>query len=105
MAKAAVACKQAPTQSAGESVLSREHPTRSAGLRRSLHLAQQALIDQQAPGQRTPLLGGLGRGRAFPDGPAFGERLGLTRHIWHLPLFFVALAVLFGATLGLALSP
>jgi hypothetical protein len=33
------------------------------------------------------------------------ERLGLTRHIWHLPLFFVALAVLFGATLGLALSP
>lgn len=33
------------------------------------------------------------------------ERLGLTRHIWHLPLFFVALAVLFGTAFGLALSP
>lgn len=33
------------------------------------------------------------------------ERFGWTRHIWHLPLFFVALAVLFGCVIGLLLSP
>lgn len=33
------------------------------------------------------------------------ERLGWTRHIWHLPLFFVALAVLFGCVIGLFLAP
>jgi len=33
------------------------------------------------------------------------ERFGLTRRIWHLPLFFVALALLFGCLIGLALAP
>lgn len=33
------------------------------------------------------------------------ERTGLTRHIWHLPLFFTALAVLTGAVLGLLAAP
>jgi len=33
------------------------------------------------------------------------ERLGLTRHIWHLPLFFVALAVTIGSLAGLFLAP
>lgn len=33
------------------------------------------------------------------------ERLRLTRHIWNLPLFFVALAVLCGCVLGLLFSP
>lgn len=28
-----------------------------------------------------------------------------TRHIWHLPLFFVSLWVLLGCTLGLILAP
>ncbi len=33
------------------------------------------------------------------------ERLHLTRHIWHLPLFFLALAVIFFSAIGLALAP
>lgn len=33
------------------------------------------------------------------------EKAGLTRHIWHLPLFFAALAVLTGAVLGLLAAP
>ena len=33
------------------------------------------------------------------------ERLQLTRHIWHLPLFFLALVVLFYSAIGLALAP
>lgn len=33
------------------------------------------------------------------------ERFGLTRHIWHLPLFFVALAVFFGCVIGLLFAP
>lgn len=33
------------------------------------------------------------------------ERVGLTRRIWNLPLFFVALAVFFGCVIGLVLSP
>jgi hypothetical protein len=33
------------------------------------------------------------------------ERLRLTRHIWNLPLFFIALAVLCGSALGLLLAP
>lgn len=33
------------------------------------------------------------------------ERKGLTRRIWNLPLFFVALAVLFGCVIGLILAP
>lgn len=33
------------------------------------------------------------------------ERFGLTRQVWNLPLFFVALAVLFGCVIGLILAP
>jgi len=33
------------------------------------------------------------------------ERRGWTRLVWHLPLFFVALAVLFGSLFGLVLAP
>lgn len=33
------------------------------------------------------------------------ERLHLTRHIWHLPLFFLALVVLLYSAIGLALAP
>jgi len=33
------------------------------------------------------------------------ERRAWTRHIWHLPFFFVALAVLFGCALGLVFAP
>jgi hypothetical protein len=33
------------------------------------------------------------------------ERLHLTRHIWHLPLFFLALLVLFFSVIGLILAP
>lgn len=33
------------------------------------------------------------------------EQKGLTRAIWHLPLFFVALAVVFGCGLGLIFAP
>ena len=33
------------------------------------------------------------------------ERTGLSRYVWHLPLFFVGLVVLFGALIGLAVSP
>ena len=33
------------------------------------------------------------------------ERLRLTRHIWHLPLFFLALIVLFFSVIGLILVP
>lgn len=33
------------------------------------------------------------------------ERLGFTRRVWNLPLFFVALAVLFGCVIGLILAP
>jgi hypothetical protein len=33
------------------------------------------------------------------------EHLCLTRHIANLPVFFIAMAVLFGCVIGLALSP
>ena len=33
------------------------------------------------------------------------ERLRLTRHIWHLPLLFLALIVLFFSVIGLILTP
>ena len=33
------------------------------------------------------------------------EHFGLTRHIWHLPLFFAALAVLFASVIGLFFAP
>ncbi|HEY5778157.1 MAG TPA: DUF1656 domain-containing protein [Terrimicrobiaceae bacterium] len=33
------------------------------------------------------------------------ERFGWTRGIWHLPLFFVALAVFLGCVIGLIFTP
>jgi hypothetical protein len=33
------------------------------------------------------------------------EHLGWTRHVWHLPLVFAALAVLFGSLIGLFFAP
>ena len=33
------------------------------------------------------------------------EHLEITRHVWHLPLFFAALAVLFGSLMGLFFAP
>jgi hypothetical protein len=33
------------------------------------------------------------------------ERRTLTRHIWHVPLFFVALAVFFGCVFGVLFAP
>lgn len=33
------------------------------------------------------------------------EYTGLSRYVWHLPLFFVGLVVLFGSLIGLAVSP
>ena len=33
------------------------------------------------------------------------ERLRWTRMVWHLPMFFVALAVFFGCVLGLIFAP
>jgi Protein of unknown function (DUF1656) len=33
------------------------------------------------------------------------ECIGMERYVWHLPLFFVALVVLFGSVIGILLSP
>lgn len=33
------------------------------------------------------------------------EQLGWTRHLWNLPLLFIALVILFGSALGLCLAP
>jgi len=33
------------------------------------------------------------------------EQLGWTRHLWNLPLLFIAFVVLFGSVLGLCLAP
>jgi Protein of unknown function (DUF1656) len=33
------------------------------------------------------------------------ERMGLSRYVWHLPLFFVALVILFGALIGMEFFP
>jgi hypothetical protein len=33
------------------------------------------------------------------------ERTGLSRYVWHLPLFFVGLVVLFSSLIGLVVSP
>ena len=33
------------------------------------------------------------------------EYAGLSRYVWHLPLFFVGLVVLFSSLIGLAVSP
>jgi hypothetical protein len=36
---------------------------------------------------------------------AIMERIGLTRYVWHLPLFFVALVILFGSLIGMGVFP
>jgi hypothetical protein len=36
---------------------------------------------------------------------AIMERTGLSRHVWHLPLFFVALVVLFSSIIGFICLP
>jgi hypothetical protein len=36
---------------------------------------------------------------------AIMEYTGLSRHVWHLPLFFVGLVVLFSSLIGMAISP
>jgi len=36
---------------------------------------------------------------------AIMERTGLSRRVWHLPLFFIALAVLFSCGIGALLFP
>ena len=33
------------------------------------------------------------------------EYTGLSRHVWHLPLFFVGLVVLFSSLIGMTFSP
>jgi hypothetical protein len=33
------------------------------------------------------------------------ERTGLSRYVWHLPLFFVGLGVLFSSLIGMAVFP
>jgi hypothetical protein len=33
------------------------------------------------------------------------EYTGLSRYVWHLPLFFIGLVVLFGSLIGMAISP
>jgi Protein of unknown function (DUF1656) len=33
------------------------------------------------------------------------EYTGLSRYVWHLPLFFVALVILFSSLIGMAISP
>jgi Protein of unknown function (DUF1656) len=36
---------------------------------------------------------------------ALMERTGLSRYVWHLPLFFVALVILFGSLIGMEVFP
>ncbi|MBV9672628.1 MAG: DUF1656 domain-containing protein [Verrucomicrobia bacterium] len=36
---------------------------------------------------------------------ALMESTGLVRHVWHLPLFFLGLFVLFSSLIGIAFSP
>jgi hypothetical protein len=36
---------------------------------------------------------------------AIMEYTGLSRHVWHLPLFFAGLVVLFSSLIGMAISP
>jgi Protein of unknown function (DUF1656) len=33
------------------------------------------------------------------------EYTGLSRYVWHLPLFFIGLVVLFSSLIGMAISP
>jgi Protein of unknown function (DUF1656) len=36
---------------------------------------------------------------------AIMERTGLCRYVWHLPLFFLALVILFGSLIGMEVFP
>lgn len=36
---------------------------------------------------------------------AIMEYTGLSRYVWHLPIFFVGLVVLFSSLIGMAISP
>lgn len=36
---------------------------------------------------------------------AIMERTGLSRHVWHLPLFFVALVILLSSIIGIVCLP
>ena len=36
---------------------------------------------------------------------AIMEQTGLSRHVWHLPLFFIGLVVLFSSLIGMAFCP
>ena len=36
---------------------------------------------------------------------AIMERTGLSRHVWHLPLFFLALVVLLSSVIGMCFQP
>jgi hypothetical protein len=36
---------------------------------------------------------------------ALMEYTGLSRYVWHLPLFFIGLVVLFGSLIGMVISP
>ena len=36
---------------------------------------------------------------------ALMEYTGLSRYVWHLPLFFIGLVVLFSSLIGMAISP
>lgn len=52
----------------------------------------------------TVIIGALGFFTAWPV-VALLEYTGLSRYVWHLPLFFVALVVLFSSLIGMAISP
>jgi hypothetical protein len=50
------------------------------------------------------IVGGLGSVAAWLV-VAILERTGLSRYIWHLPLFFVGLVVLFSSLIGMMVFP
>jgi hypothetical protein len=52
----------------------------------------------------TVIIGALGFFTAWMV-VAILEYTGLSRYIWHLPLFFLALVVLFSSLAGMAISP
>jgi Protein of unknown function (DUF1656) len=67
-----------------------------------LRNAEQQIYDFNTPWSMAIIVLGFLCAWAVND---FLERLGLTRHVWHLPLFFAALAVLFGSLIGLFFAP
>ena len=52
----------------------------------------------------TVIIGALGFLAAWIT-VAIMEHTGLARYVWHLPLLFVALIVLFSSLIGIAISP